>query len=204
MNGQIDIKDKAGEFIYKITSNCCVNSIVEVGTWNGRGSTQCVIQGLKNKKSFSFFTVECDKFQYELALEVKPNLSDVHFLFGSIIDYNRDLSIENLGSFDPREREWLDLDIKCLKEAPNVLNLLPNEIDFLILDGGEFSTRAEMLLLKDRSNIIMLDDTKCRKNNQNRLDLLSDDGFDKIFDDLDYRRGLSIFKRASFCKGLTL
>jgi hypothetical protein len=50
--------------------------------------------------------------------------------------------------------------------CPNVLSQIPKQIDLLILDGGEFSTYAEWVTLKDRSKIIMLDDTNVLKCKQ--------------------------------------
>ena len=42
---------------------------------------------------------------------------------------------------------------------------LPNLFDVILLDGGEFTTYYEFQLLKDRCNVLMLDDTngaKCK------------------------------------------
>ena len=71
-----------------------------------------------------------------------------------------------------QEQGWFNEDISNLIATPNVINFIPEEIDFLLLDGGEFSTYPEWLKLKDRSKIIALDDTnttKCKKIKQQIL-----------------------------------
>ena len=82
-----------------------------------------------------------------------------------------------------------------MKEVPNVLDQIPAKIDFLILDGGEFSTTAELDKLIDRSNYIFLDDTIMRKNRENRMRLINSLEFIMLDDYPADRHGWSLFKR---------
>ena len=77
------------------------------------------------------------------------------------------------------------------------MEFIPKQIDFLILDGGEFSSWIEYQLLKDRSKIIFLDDTRppVIKNYKAREDLLSSKNHKLIIDKLESRNGFCIFEK---------
>ena len=52
--GQITISSDTGHHIIKLLDDKCeeeINTIVEIGTWNGLGSTLCILEGIKGKKS---------------------------------------------------------------------------------------------------------------------------------------------------------
>jgi hypothetical protein len=191
MRGQIQLDSNAGKFITETCSRNDISTIVEIGTWEGGGSTQCVLQGIQNTNK-SFFTIECCLDKYKIALEGKPNLKNVHYLFGKIIEVE-DLDQNNLSG---AEQGWIRSDIEAMNQCPNVLGLLPNQIDFLILDGGEFSTRAEFLKLKDRAKTILLDDTRPRKNRLNFAELSEDVNYKTIIDSPE-RHGWAVFEKIS-------
>lgn len=195
MEGQINLGTPPGDRIKELAQLDEVKSIVEIGTWNGRGSTRCVLSGIEDKPDCEFYTLECSKKQFEIAKEIDPNQSNVHFLLGKIVE-EEDLDNEDLVDEDwINESVWIVDDIDAMREVPNVLEDLPDHIDLLILDGGEFSTRKEFALLKDRSDYIFLDDTACRKNRMNREDLLFSTEFEIVEDHPEDRNGWSLFRR---------
>ena len=59
MTGQINLNDEAGSYIFNICKREDVQTIVEIGTWNGRGSTLCIYEAIKNteKKLISLETL---------------------------------------------------------------------------------------------------------------------------------------------------
>lgn len=93
-----------------------------------------------------FYSLEANKVFHEVAQRNLHREKNVQLMWGTIV------SPEDLDRTDLEEHEvpWLSEDEKCLVEAPNVLHLLPNRIDLLILDGGEFSTWSEFLALEAR------------------------------------------------------
>ena len=188
MIGQINLNTEAGDTILKIASQDDVLSIVEIGTWNGAGSTKCILEGMKNKPHCNFYTLECNVAQYTIAKSNDPGLPNVHFILGNIVS-EKDLDTKNIGYQHPDEGKWLEEDAAAIRAVPNVMDRLPDIIDFLLLDGGEFSTRAEFLKLKNRSNYIFLDDTTSRKNKENRKE------FECLFDYPKDRNGWSLFRR---------
>ena len=149
-------------------------NIVEIGTWKGLGSTKRIINAIiKNNLNSNFISLETNKVFYE---EAKQNLNEytnyVNLIYGRIVEI---IDVENFvlsHQLTYQEQGWFNEDISNLIATPNVINFIPEEIDFLLLDGGEFSTYPEWLKLKDRSKIIALDDTnttKCKKIKQQIL-----------------------------------
>lgn len=53
--GQITLESDMGSFIYKIAANDNYKTFLEIGTWNGLGSTKCFIEGFKIDKPNLFF-----------------------------------------------------------------------------------------------------------------------------------------------------
>jgi len=195
MLGQINRGSSLGEYIYNISSRDEVNSIVEIGTWNGCGSTRCVIDAIKGKDK-QLTTIELCPSQYVEAVknvgEYADSLSNIKMLNGSIINY------EDAFWFDHSEEgvnaEWLKVDMNLLKVADNVLGEVPSEIGFLILDGGEYTTYPEYCILKDRSKIICLDDTKTFKCTKILAEICREKGLQPLVIS-DERNGFAIFER---------
>lgn len=198
MVGQINRDTNLGELIFNLTKRDGVKNIVEVGTWNGMGSTKCILDGMTNEKYL--WSVELYPNMFEMA---KTNLkefitSNVTLLNGSIIEYDEvfwfDHSKVDLTG-DRHAKLWYEKDLKLLKESVNVLDKLPTKIDLLILDGGEYTTYPEFIKLKDRTKIIVIDDTNILKSKRIRLELMSNDNFVMIEDNQNERNGYSIFER---------
>ena len=206
MQGQINITQKIGKQIFDIVMMNDVNNIVEIGTWNGNGSTQCVIKALKDSKKihYSFISIESNKKMYDEAYcNNSDNLSDLKkfkILHGVIIDYTQLLDFDKLDDSNfidynkATKRIWFNEDIENIKNAPNILKKLPNKIDLLILDGGEFSTLAEFNLLKNKSKYIIADDTKCIKSSEIRNELKQNNQYEVIVDDINERNGFIVAK----------
>jgi hypothetical protein len=171
-------------------------TVLEIGTWKGMGSTKCIINNVIEHNTKTFISIESNLvFHTEAQTNLANYLNYVDLLYGTIIDIediNNFVSTQNLNS---NEKIWLQEDLINISKAPNVLSSIPENIDFLLLDGGEFSTYSEWLKLKDRSKIIALDDTsttKCRKIKQ---EVLSDQNFSyKILKDSNERNGFMILE----------
>lgn len=190
MSGQINLDSLAGQTIRDVAALKEIKTIVEIGAWNGLGSTACVLEGLKDKKDFNFISLESNRKMYDMAVQNNQG-KPVDLIYGRIIN-KEDLFVDGLQG---PENEWVAQDIEDYKITPNVIDELPDQIDFLILDGGEFSTRAEFLLLKDRSRCIFLDDTRMRKNLLNRQDLYQDKSVSVLHDYPFDRNGWALFRR---------
>lgn len=189
MIGQINLGTPAGDCLKRISSSSDVKVIVEIGTWNGAGSTRCISEGMLD--SDVLYSLECNKGMYDKAKPLWESKENVKLIYGNIIS-EHEMDTEHLSV---QEQGWYQQDLAAMRECPNVLESLPESIDLLVLDGGEFSTFAEYSKLASRSFIIFLDDTICRKNKKVREDLLNSDEFELIEDHPEDRHGWSLFKR---------
>jgi hypothetical protein len=197
-NGQINLDCEFGQELKRLAKNC--KTVVEIGTWNGMGSTNCILSGMNINTNF--ISVELIKEMYDQAVK---NLSGrpVKLLNGTIITH------EDINWFDaehhkknclPIELEHFELyyqkEIEALKAAKNVLHELPESIDLLILDGGEYSTYPEWQLLKDRVSIVALDDTNLLKTKKIKQELIKSDNWITHWESFE-RNGCSIFFRST-------
>jgi len=177
MVGQINLTDNAGKLIFEICQKDEVKTIVEIGTWNGMGSTNCIYEAIKGTDKVCI-SLEINKEMHEIAKENLINKTEIQLIRGKLTDELIDIKKENYQFFTDytyeQKQKWLDSDKKDLAEVPNAMNQIPSKIDFLILDGGEFSSWFEYELLKNRSTYIFLDDTKppAFKNYQARIDMI--------------------------------
>jgi hypothetical protein len=200
MTGQINIDSNAGRLIYNISLCADIFNIVEIGTWNGMGSTKCVIEALKNRaKKANFISIELYPEMYKCAIaNLASDLEYVKILNGSIVS---EIDLEWLDTSlidfqnDLHAQLYYHQDIEYIKTSKNILDQIPESIDFLILDGGEYSTYPEWQKLKDRTSIVFLDDTAILKCSRIRHEILESSEFEIIKDDLGDRNGYSAFIR---------
>jgi hypothetical protein len=200
MLGQINLGTTAGDIIYNISKKEDVKNIVEIGTWNGMGSTLCVIKAVKESNiSKNFISIELYPDMFNTANNnLKEDISYVKLLNGRIIDHNDiywfDHSTIDFNT-DTHASLWYEKDIKLLTESENVLYQLPEKIDFLILDGGEYTTYPEWVVLKSRTKIVALDDSNILKTSRVRKEILESGEYITIHDDLLDRNGFSVFEK---------
>ena len=198
MIGQINIDSNAGKLIYDIALCDNILNIVEIGTWNGMGSTKCVIEALKNRnKKANFISIELYLEMYKQAIDNLSNdLDYVKILNGSIVS-EVDLAWLDLSLIDFKNdlhaQLYYNKDIEYIKTSKNIFNKIPQNIDFLILDGGEYSTYPEWQKLKNKTSIVFLDDTAILKCSRIRKEILECGDFEIIKDDLNDRNGYSVF-----------
>lgn len=202
INGQILEGSLFADNIGLIIKKYRPTTIVEIGTWKGLGSTKRIIDNIiSNNLECSFLTLETN---LDFHLIAKNNLQHytkyVNLIYGRIIEKSDifeflDLNPMSDESFTIKtQKSWLEADIKNMEQCPNVLDQIPSSIDFLLLDGGEFSTYSEWMLLKDRSKVIALDDTRMQKCKHIKIDILNNQDKYNILIDSDDRNGFMIIE----------
>ena len=203
--GQVNRGSKLGEIIYNLCLQDDVKNIVEIGTWNGMGSTKCIYDAISEKKGeYLVYSLECNKEFYNICLknyENLPKLDNFNLILGTII--SPDDNIDPVSNFDDSffkessrdiQKSWYMEDLENCKNVPNVLNIIPDQIDLLILDGGEFSSLAEYKKLKESTTYFILDDTNSIKNNEVSNLIRNDIRYQVIHDSND-RNGFLVAKK---------
>lgn len=186
-----------GQWIYNLSKSPEVESIVEVGTWFGLGSTYCIKRGLqaREKPIQEGYSIECDHEWYkEACRNLDPLPDNFHLLYGSIISYD-DLKFFEREVKGSTHRRWLEADLKKVKDAPFVEDVMEDKvIDLCILDGGEFSGLFDFFRLGVHSKYVVLDDTTTTKHRETRSYVLNSDDWEVLVDDLTDRNGYMICK----------
>ena len=195
-SGQIKKEHEIGKWISFLSSLPSINTIVEIGTWNGKGSSKAIVRGVMSRRKAYRLSVEVVGYEInpvmaKSASKVLKKYGFFKVVYGSIVTID-DLDRSNLSEV---EMKWLKQDELLMENSPNVLSTVPMNIDLLILDGGEFSTFAEFSKLKDRvRGWIILDDTKTRKCSE-ILRIVCEGDFFEVVHMSDERHGTAILKR---------
>lgn len=209
MAGQINRGSSAGEAIYTLSSDKNNMVFVETGTWNGQGSTKCFMDALFQRNDDSvLYSIESHKDFYDKArqywdpITAMYKIEKLKLVLGRIIEPSEVMTLEDIEKSEvqldhPDWKDWLINDMKQynLADCKNICDDLPEKIDVLLLDGGEFSSYAEYLRLKDRTKIILLDDSNVLKNYKVKKELLSSDKWLLLLDYSHERNGFIGFQR---------
>jgi hypothetical protein len=199
-SGQITPDGAVGKVLIQLLKSEPIQTVVEIGTWNGRGSTTCILNALQEKQDVVFLSLECNREKHAYAIKHLQSLvtKETSIVWGTIL---RDNEITNLESIFPEYRinsefqRWHKLDIENMKACPYVFDSVPETIDFLLLDGGEFTTYFEFLKLVSRcTNYIALDDVHASKCKKIRQLLIENSNWNEIAY-IPERNGFSLFKR---------
>ena len=200
--GQINLDSNLGKLIYEVSKREDVKFILEIGTWNGFGSTKCVVEAIKEQKDKHFVSLECNKEKLNIAksfYEFHYNIQEPLIELLNLTVLDKIPTTEELNSQfptlkdDPTKMHWLNVDLENLKNCG--VYTTDKQIDLLILDGGEFTTYFEYAILKDKCKNIILDDTIIDKCSQIRKELLEDERWELVKEDQKDRNGWSYFKR---------
>ena len=206
-NGQIDIRSEFGQILSLYSQHPQVQTILEVGTWKGNGSTACIVEGICNKlkkdpeSTVHFYSLESNlKFMMEaMGLWMPKALPFLHLLYGSLHTTGL-MSREQVESnplfagVKTHYDLWYAQDVKDYAASPFIdSKYLPKQIHMIVLDGGEFSGYAdwEVLRLKNPC-IVALDDTNVMKNARVLEELSQDPTWEKRHGSNE-RNGWAIF-----------
>lgn len=198
--GQINMNSIMGNEIYKLCKNDNIRNIIEVGTWNGEGSTVCVMNAIMEKHTPSIlYSFEGNDEQHNKATTfwINKNTNNKLVLFKGVL--HKDCETEdNIKKYcDDRAifvKEWYELE-KQLLEMNTVISIDNyNDIDIIILDGGEYTTRGDFnKLIVKNPKVIILDDVVVFKCKELRQELLNNNEWVLYKENLNDRNGWCIF-----------
>jgi hypothetical protein len=196
--GQICNDDFSNE-ITKYASNLEYKTFLEIGTWNGLGSTKAFSDGFKNRNDdYIFYSLECNFDKCMDAIQLYSHNDKIHIL--NEVIWNEEPSdfyeIFPQCLTDAKYKHWNEIDIINMKKCNLFLNRpnIPDMFDVLLLDGGEFTTYYEFQILKNRCKVIMLDDTNADKCKLIVNEIKNDSSW-KIIKQNDTRNGFLIAEK---------
>ncbi|ABT16090.1 glycosyl transferase [Paramecium bursaria Chlorella virus CVM-1] len=182
--GQLGASTPVGQFLAKIVQIPEFKNFIEVGTWNGRGSTKCIMNGLVQRSDkTSFYSLEADKGRCQSgqdfwATQEKGNV-DLHLLWGKLSDKMVTREYVQTHPKFSSQLQYFDIEASQTHEAPLVGDDLPNDVEFAFLDGGEFCSIFDFnVLVKKYAHslkVIGLDDIDTIKNERIYENLMQPD-----------------------------
>lgn len=173
------------------------STICEVGTWNGQGTTRCLMLGDAEVWSYE----SCPE-QYQKARGFwASSPARLHLVYGTLhrkiatLDPDHPGIREIVKHHGTEYHKWHAGEQRSLQQAPLVAP--PSRADVIVLDGGEFTTQGDYEVLRSLNpKVIALDDTRVFKTHDIRKELLASPEWRVLHDELRDRNGWAIFERA--------
>lgn len=196
-HGQI-CNDSFASEIEKYASNPNYKTFLEVGTWNGLGSTKAFSDGLSKRDNYVFYSLECNSDKCVQASNLYKDNPNIKILNEVIWNKEPDNFFEIFPQCktNPMYEHWHKVDMINMNKCNLFLDRtdIPSMFDVILLDGGEFTTYHEFQILKNKCKILMLDDIECDKCKYIVQELLSDPSW-KIVKQDNIRNGYVIAER---------
>ena len=194
-----------------------VQTIIEIGSSSGNGSTQSILRGCNardNQNKPHVFCLEISKQRFH-RLEQNtaaypfvhcynlPSVSSDEFPSeGDVIDFYKSIPTRLNDAPLNKVLEWLRDDVEYTRGCGADVNGLHaikrrwniENFDISIIDGSEFTGAAELDILFG-SKFILLDDTETYKNRYSHEKLLGSNEYKILHHDPKLRNGFSIFIR---------
>jgi hypothetical protein len=199
MTGQIRRGTPFGDLIYSFASDPKgPREWLDVGSWNGKGTTQCILDGFKDAECLKHVvSLEAHPLMFPVAQE---NLK-AHPAASSLTLRNEVLSFPGAEahfaprSTDPSDSHYIlyyETEYEIWKNGKPVQ--LPYRPDAVVLDGGEYSGYIDWLAIpKENLRVVFLDDVACVKNKRVREEILANPAWRLLLENLTDRNGWSIF-----------
>lgn len=189
-----------GNEIYNICRNLKYSITFEVGTQNGQSSTVCVMNAIHNRPNTKLYSLDMYLDQYNEAIDFwkdKDRYGRIDLMYGVL--HHEILSEEILkemynGEIPLYTQNYLP-EKQALFTAPLIDISNISNIDVMILNGGEYTTRGDYDVLKlknPKAIILCLSVHKCQDI---RRELLEDNHWKLHKENLQEPNGWSIFLR---------
>ena len=209
--GEISLHDPFGHAIKTVISEKGFQSVLEIGAWDGTGSTICIINGMRSVPDpKKLICLEIDKKRYDMLVKNTKDFNFVHPVCTSSVssrnflvkDFDIDVwkskynKIKSGTSRDEVYSWYQNFLAKLAESDEGFLDGNKDFFDAVLIDGCSFTGYSEYCLLKNKTNCFMLDDShhsfKCT---QVYDELKNDTNWILSHDFADLRNGASIFLR---------
>ena len=206
---EVTRQDSFGRAIFRTIRDYGFRSVLELGSFDGDGSTQVLIKALATASDPRLVCLEAapERFKnLESNTRAYPWVKNVCASTISpssftLADFDVDVwnSPHNHLEFPYEQvKGWWEEGLQYLATIDNgYLDTVDENFDAVLIDAGEFCGYDEFRLVKDRTKCLMLDDVfKAYKNSRVHAVLLADPGWKLVWEDRMIRHGASIFVRA--------
>lgn len=207
---ELIFKHSFSKAIYRIIRDYGFTSCLELGSFDGDGSTQILIQALSKAPHRRLVCIEAMPERFKNLVKNTQDYpwvenhccSTISSASFSFLDFDNDIwnTPFNKLSFQHDEvKGWWERDLAYLKGVSSgYLESSHESFDAVLIDGGEFCGYDEFRLIKDRTKCLMLDDVFFAfKNNRVHQELLQDKEWKLVYEDHSKERnGTSIFVRS--------
>lgn len=207
--------DELYQLIKKLAAESCIESVLEIGSSSGDGSTEAFVMGLQeNPYHPKLYCLEVSKNRFA---QLKQRYKDSSFVncynasSVSISDFPSEREIELFYRWIPsalndypleKVLAWLSQDIEYISSSGVPQNGIQrikqeNGIEYfgmVLIDGSEFTGLAELNEVYGATHII-LDDINGFKNRNNYQLLKEDPNYQLVHDNWDLRNGFAVFKK---------
>jgi len=204
--GEINLLDEFGSSIVAIVKKYKINKVLEIGSWDGTGSTTCLIEALKTVPDSSLSCLEVREERYKQLVECTKNYDFVKCYNESSIsqkslvhkDFNKIWTSKYnkiRESCRNKVESWYNIEMGYLSKVNAGFLEKNNEYyDGVLIDGGEFFGYSEYTLLKDRCKAFFLDDCVYGfKNRQVGEELNASKEWKLVAGSKETRNGFAIF-----------
>ena len=196
--GQIQLVQPFGQWISKYAADTRFQRYVEIGTWNGRGSTCCFYDGfVKREDNPTLDSYEINESRYKEANQLWETVPQIRIHHGRILkDHECPVFYEVKKVFPQLVETWHAEDIKNFWNCP--YSPIDNP-EVVLLDGAEYLTYFEFQQLKELKSIqvFILDDICAEKCKNICLYLFHHPDWKIVDSSLLERNGWAIFERIS-------
>ena len=211
-DGQILNDDNLiSRWIRKLSADTKNKTFLEIGTWNGLGSTKVFAETLESRNSdYIFYSLECNTDKSEMAAMLYSEYKNIHIL-NEVLFNKKPLNFNeiypdyfyifnHLGMYRKSKinNHWNKVDFVNMENCKLFLDRdnLPDIFDVVLLDGGVYTTYFDYQILKNKCNYLLLDDTGIAKNNK-IVEVIKDNFtyWDILEEDLSSRNGHLVCKR---------
>ena len=209
---EVRYQDMFGKTLQALVSRYRPQRILEIGSWDGSGSTFCLLRKMYYVPEF----LHCVEINPEKANLIQKFIvprfpfvevhccSSVSYEQWCFKDFNRDLwdsltvHEQQIANHQRYLSFWEgDRNVLLNSKTPAYFDKYPDQFyDLVVIDGAEFTAIDEYRLLNKRFNIIALDDVfhsfKCSRLYE---DLIRDSDFELIGASQLVRKGFAAFAR---------
>lgn len=157
--GQVKLTQELGMWISKYSADPRFTRYLEIGTWNGQGSTCCFYYGFAKRSSpYTLQSYEIAADRVEQARAVWKDVPEIRILHGRMLRDDQCPVFEDVKQMFPNlSLAWHAEDVQNFWSCPYIPMESP---EVVLLDGAEYLTQFEFEAMKSVESIqvFLLDD----------------------------------------------